>query len=115
MTERVKGHIKWFNHQKRYGFIRRGDGLPDIFVHLNEFRSAADAQWVRDEGGVEFGVEQTSKGPSAVDVVVLNTAAALVVGEAAMDMQEAITKATAAIDSGAAAKKLAHLIEVSNG
>ena len=74
MTERVKGHIKWFNHQKRYGFIRRGDGLPDIFVHLNEFRSAADAQWVRDEGGVEFGVEQTSKGPSAVDVVVLNTA-----------------------------------------
>jgi cold shock CspA family protein len=71
MAGRVRGHIKWFNHQKRYGFIRRDDGLPDVFVHLNEFRSTADAQWVRDEDGVEFGVEQTSKGPSAVDVVVL--------------------------------------------
>ena len=32
VTERVRGDIKWFNHQKRYGFIRRGDGLPDVFV-----------------------------------------------------------------------------------
>jgi len=71
MTERVRGHIKWFSHQKRYGFIRRDDGLQDIFVHMNEFRSTADAQWVRDGDAVEFGIEQTPKGPSAVDVVVL--------------------------------------------
>ncbi|RLF52442.1 MAG: cold-shock protein [Thermoplasmata archaeon] len=71
MTERVRGHIKWFSHQKRYGFIRRDDGLQDIFVHMNEFRSTADAHWVRDGDAVEFGIEQTPKGPSAVDVVVL--------------------------------------------
>jgi len=41
---------------------------------MNEFRSVADAQWVRDGDAVEFEVEQTPKGSSAVDVVVLNTA-----------------------------------------
>ena len=71
VTERVRGHIKWFNHQKRYGFIRRGDGLPDVFVHMNEFRSTADVQWLKEGDAVDFGVEQTPKGPSAVDVVVL--------------------------------------------
>lgn len=71
MTERVQGHIKWFDHQRRYGFIRRGDGLPDVFVHVNEFRSRADTHWVREGEAVEFGIEQTPKGPSAVDVVVL--------------------------------------------
>ncbi|MGD2178919.1 MAG: cold shock domain-containing protein [Anaerolineae bacterium] len=72
---RVRGRIKWFSHQKRYGFIRRGDGLPDVFVHMNEFRSRADAYWVKDGDVVEFDVEQTPKGPSAVDVVVLEASA----------------------------------------
>jgi CspA family cold shock protein len=72
MTERVKGRIKWFSHQKRYGFIRRDDGLRDVFVHMNDFRSTADAYWVRDGDAVEFGVEQAPKGPRAVDVVVLS-------------------------------------------
>ena len=70
-TERVEGHIKWFDHRKRYGFIQCDDGLPDIFVHLNEFRSAADAYWIRDGDRVKFEVEQSPKGPKAVDVVVL--------------------------------------------
>ncbi|MGD1995708.1 MAG: cold shock domain-containing protein [Anaerolineae bacterium] len=70
-TERVKGHIKWFSHEKRYGFIRRDDGSPDVFVHMNDFRDRADAHWVRDGDPVEFEVEKAPKGPRAVDVVVL--------------------------------------------
>ena len=70
-TERVKGHIKWFDSQKCYGFIQRDDGCHDVFVHMNEFRFTADAYWVRDGDAVEFEVEQASKGPKAVDVVVL--------------------------------------------
>jgi cold shock CspA family protein len=39
----MKGHIKWFRQGRRYGFIQRDDGLPDVFVHLHDFRDAADA------------------------------------------------------------------------
>jgi CspA family cold shock protein len=73
MNGRTRGHIKSFDHRKRYGFIERDDDLPDVFVHVNEFRSRADVPWVRDGDAVEFGVEQTPKGPSAADVVVLGT------------------------------------------
>jgi CspA family cold shock protein len=73
MTERVKGQIKWFSHQKRYGFIQRDDGQRDVFVHVNAFRSRTDAYQVQDGDSVEFGVVQATKGPRALDVVVLNT------------------------------------------
>lgn len=69
MTERVRGTIKWFNPEKRYGFIRRIDGLSDVFVHMSDFRSQADAYWVREGVAVEFEVVQAPKGPRAVDVV----------------------------------------------
>jgi cold shock CspA family protein len=34
MPGRVKGSIKWFKQERRYGFIQRSDGLLDVFVHL---------------------------------------------------------------------------------
>ena len=71
MNERVQGHVKCFDHQKRYGFIRREDDLPDVFLHVNEFRLRADTHWVKEGDPVEFAVEQTPKGLNAVDVVVL--------------------------------------------
>jgi CspA family cold shock protein len=70
MTERVRGTVKWFHPAKGYGFIRRNDGLSDVFVHMNDFRSRADAYWVREGAAVDFGVVQAPKGPRAVDVVV---------------------------------------------
>jgi CspA family cold shock protein len=72
MSERIKGRIKWFSRQKRYGFIRREDGTSDVFVHMNEFQSRDDAIWLREGDPVEFEVEQTPKGPSAVEVVVVS-------------------------------------------
>jgi anthranilate phosphoribosyltransferase len=45
------------------------------------------------------------------DIVVLNAAATLVIGEVARNLREAIVRAEEAIDSGAAARKLQELIE----
>jgi len=56
--------------------------------------------------GVETGAKR--------DIVLLNTAAALVVGQAAKDMNEGIAKAKEAIKSGAAFKKLEELIKFTN-
>ncbi len=49
------------------------------------------------------------------DIVLLNTAAALVVGGKAQTLQDGVALAAQAIDSGAAAKALERLVAVSNG
>jgi cold shock CspA family protein len=54
--------------------VQLDDGLQDIFVHMSAFRVAADAYWVKEGDAVEFGAEQTPKGPRALDVVVVNSA-----------------------------------------
>ncbi len=54
------------------------------------------------------------KGPRR-DIVLLNAAAAIVVGSKAKDLQEGIAIAADAIDSGSAYEKLVQLIEATNG
>ncbi len=49
------------------------------------------------------------------DIAVLNAAAALVVAEEARDLQEGVTRAAQAVDSGAAMAALDRLVAVSNG
>ena len=67
MSERITGTVKWFNSSKGYGFISR-EGGKDVFVHY----SAIQAQGFRtlEEGQlVEFAIEDSPKGPQAIDVV----------------------------------------------
>ena len=67
MSERITGTVKWFNASKGYGFISR-EGGKDVFVHY----SAIQKQGFRtlDEGQqVEFAIEDTPRGPQAIDVV----------------------------------------------
>jgi CspA family cold shock protein len=66
MSDRIVGTVKWFNTAKGYGFIERENG-PDVFVHY----TAIAAEGFRDlEAGqkVEFTVEDSPKGPHALNV-----------------------------------------------
>lgn len=59
------GTIKWFDTEKGYGFIDRGDGT-DIFFHKSE-TVGQPADFV-EEKMVTYDVEETVKGPQAVEV-----------------------------------------------
>ena len=65
----AKGHVKWFNENKGFGFISRDEG-DDVFVHFSAIKK--DGFKTLNEGDeVEFEVSKGPKGLQATEVVVL--------------------------------------------
>ena len=58
------GTVKFFNQSKGFGFIAPDDGGKDIFVHA----SGLTGDDLNEGDKVEYEVEETKKGPSAVNV-----------------------------------------------
>ena len=66
-TSRERGLVKWFDRCKHYGFIVR-TGHPELYVH----RSAVQSRRLPRPGDlVEFSVESSDRGPSAVAVTLV--------------------------------------------
>ncbi|AAU37751.1 MULTISPECIES: transcription antiterminator/RNA stability regulator CspE [Basfia] len=67
---KLNGLVKWFNSDKGFGFITPADGSKDLFVHFssilgNNYRS------LNEGDRVEYNVENTQRGPAAVEVAVI--------------------------------------------
>ena len=66
----AEGTVKWFSNEKGFGFIERGNGEADVFVHF----SAIDGEGYKSltEGQrVSFEVVQGDKGLQASNVQAL--------------------------------------------
>jgi len=64
---RTLGTVQWFSRVKGYGFIRPDGEEEDVFVHYSAIQG--DGYRNLDQGQrVEFTMEDTPKGPQAVDV-----------------------------------------------
>lgn len=63
-----QGNVKWFDAEKGYGFITPSDCSKDIFVHRNNVENLGRNQGLEEGEEVEFSVEETPKGLSAVEV-----------------------------------------------
>ncbi len=65
---RTQGTVQWFSRVKGFGFIRPDGQEEDVFVHYSAIRGEGYRN-LRDGQRVEFTMEDTPKGPQAVDVV----------------------------------------------
>jgi CspA family cold shock protein len=67
-NNRTVGTVQWFSRVKGYGFIRPDGEEEDVFVHYSSIHGEGYRNL--DQGQrVEFTVEDSPKGPHAVDVV----------------------------------------------
>lgn len=64
---RVQGTVRWFSRVKGYGFIQPDGQEDDVFVHYSAIRGDGYRN-LKEGQRVEFVVEDSPKGPQAVDV-----------------------------------------------
>ncbi|MBT8259041.1 MAG: cold shock domain-containing protein [Flavobacteriaceae bacterium] len=58
-----EGTVKFFNNSKGFGFITPNDSDKDVFVHLNGLIDR-----ISENDVVQFELEETEKGPAAINV-----------------------------------------------
>jgi len=66
----MKGTVKWYNSYKGYGFIEGEDG-KDVFVHRSAIPMGTD---LYEKDPVEFELEESDRGPKAINVKKLKAA-----------------------------------------
>ena len=61
----VRGKVKFYSEQRRFGFIQQDDKGEDLFFHYSEVEGSENLQ---QDDRVEFEVAEGEKGPKAVKV-----------------------------------------------
>ena len=65
--KRLNGKVKWFSGAKGYGFIERENEEKDIFVHFSAVKNSG-LKYLKEGEQLTFEVENTDKGPSAINL-----------------------------------------------
>ena len=64
----VRGHVKWFDGGKGFGFIVSDEGGPDILLHANVLRNFGQGS-VADNSAIEVRAHATPRGLQASEVL----------------------------------------------
>lgn len=66
----VRGHVKWFDPAKGFGFVVAESGGPDILLHANVLRSFGQGT-VADGSAITVEVARTERGFQAASVLAI--------------------------------------------
>lgn len=64
-----QGTVKWFDEEKRYGFIRSDVGGKDYFAHITDVEDIGRS--LEKGERVEFEIAQTERGLKATNIRLL--------------------------------------------
>ena len=64
----MQGTVKKWLEFKGYGFIQPDNGGDDVFIHNSNIKGASE---LREGQKVEFDVEDSYKGPKAVNLTII--------------------------------------------
>lgn len=64
----VIGHVKWFNVDKGFGFLKLPEGGLDVFCHANQLRKSGVTRSLMEGEKVKFCINQGPKGSFATDI-----------------------------------------------
>lgn len=67
---KLQGTVKRFNETKGFGFITPADDSKDLFVHFSGI-VGTNFRTLNEGDKVEYNLQSSDRGPSAIDVVVL--------------------------------------------
>ncbi len=63
----IKGHVKWFDSTKGYGFVVVDDGQGDVLLHANVLRNFGRSS-VAEGAEITMDVQGTDRGRQAVEI-----------------------------------------------
>lgn len=64
---KITGVVKWFDSERGYGFISCDNG-NDVFVHHSQVKKEGSAKDLHEGENVTLDVEDSQKGPMAINV-----------------------------------------------
>jgi len=85
-AEVIRGHVKWFDPGKGFGFVVADTGGPDILLHSNVLRNFGQSS-VADGSAISVSIQRTDRGIQAVAVLSI-APPALQVGTPLADLAE---------------------------